>query len=164
EEGKVELPTLLVAPGKHTLRFASVGADRDLTLGTGQIDFKVKEGEAQKAEKPTEMSWGKTVNGLQAGVGLRPAAKRSFQAGDKGRLVLQVRNVSKERQTFQSMGTVTAGFWFLSPTVEDENGNQRKVLNSPESFDFDGDAPALVEVGLEPGKTYEIGTTTLSIA
>jgi hypothetical protein len=47
---------------------------------------------AGKAESP--VAWGKTADGLQAGLARRPADKRSYQVGDPVRFVVKVRNVS----------------------------------------------------------------------
>jgi hypothetical protein len=62
---------------------------------------RVKSPATSELEKEAFTAWGKEVGGLQAGLGLRPGEKRAYHTGEAVRLVVRVRNVSREAVTFQ---------------------------------------------------------------
>jgi beta-lactamase regulating signal transducer with metallopeptidase domain len=62
---------------------------------------RVKSPATSEQEKEAFTAWGKEVGGLQAGLGLRPGEKRAYHTGETVRLVVRVRNVSKEAVKFE---------------------------------------------------------------
>ena len=99
-------------------------------------------------EKESFTAWGKEINGLQAGLGLRPGEHRAYHHGETVTLVVRVRNVGKETVRFQYIRQ------FLDenpPTVTDAGG---KTVPQPGIDVLGGHAP--VEVSLEPGKEIEL--------
>jgi RNA polymerase sigma factor (sigma-70 family) len=108
-------------------------------LATGKLEMQVQD--AEKREDGT--AWGKQAGGLQAGLQVQ-SAKRVYHHGEKVRLLVRVRNVSKEAVKFEYIPQ------FLdenSPAVTDANG---KKLPQDKLDMFGVHGP--VEVSLEPGK------------
>jgi hypothetical protein len=62
---------------------------------------RVKSPATSEQEKEAFTAWGKDVGGLQAVLGLRPGEKRAYHTGETVRLVVRVRNVSKEAVRFE---------------------------------------------------------------
>jgi hypothetical protein len=102
----------------------------------------------QKQEKEGFTAWGEPVGGLQAGLGIRPAAKRVYHYGETVTLVIRVRNVGKETVKFKYIRQ------FLDenpPTVTDADG---KTVPQHRTSVLGFHPP--VEVSLEPGKDTEL--------
>jgi hypothetical protein len=102
---------------------AETGITQLMVLKREKRAPKDKDGENPKTDNEL-LAWGEAVNGLQAGVGLRPADKRSFRAGEKLELVLKVRNLGKERQSF---GYYSVFADIHRPIVEDTTGHEVRV-------------------------------------
>jgi RNA polymerase sigma factor (sigma-70 family) len=62
---------------------------------------KTPQKKVQPADKESFTAWGKEVGGLQAGLGYSPGQKRAYHTGETVRLVVRVRNVSKEALKFE---------------------------------------------------------------
>src|SRR5207248_200241 len=68
-------------------------------LASGKLELVVKDAEKvpeDKEEKEAFTAWGDEINGLQASLGFRPGEKRAYSHGETVKLVVRVRNVSKE--------------------------------------------------------------------
>jgi RNA polymerase sigma factor (sigma-70 family) len=126
----------------------------------GQPDRKPSAEKAEKAEKPVEpaakqekeqepfTAWGTEVDGLQAGLGYPPGAKRAYHHGETVTLVVRVRNVRKETVRFSYLQPFVE-HW---PTVTDSAG---KRVPQPALLDEIGERlPGVVE--LPPGKEIEL--------
>jgi RNA polymerase sigma factor (sigma-70 family) len=105
-------PTICVAPGKYKIAFGGMIQSHP-KLSTGIVEFEVKE----PVEALTE--WGKDVGGLQAGPGYPPGQRRTYYTGETARLVVRVRNVSKDAVKFQYYRMF---FTQKAPTVADGGG------------------------------------------
>jgi hypothetical protein len=95
-------------------------------------------------DKESFTAWGKEINGLQAGLEVRPSEKRLYHYGETITLIVRVRNVGKQAVKFEYLRQ------FLdenSPTVTDAGGAipQRNT-------EVTGLRHVPVEVTLEPGK------------
>jgi RNA polymerase sigma factor (sigma-70 family) len=102
----------------------------------------------QKREQKGFTSWGKEINGLQAGLGLRSGEKRSYHHGEAVTLIVRIRNVGKEAVKFSYLQPFIAH----SPTVTESDG---KPVSQPEVLPDVGEhIPA--EVELAPGKEIEL--------
>src|SRR5262249_55806592 len=91
-------------------------------LATGKLDLEVKEAEkvpGKNDEKEAFTVWGKEIDGLQAGLGYPPGQHRTYYSGETARLVVRVRNVSKDAVDFQYY---TMFFMQKAPTVQDGEG------------------------------------------
>jgi RNA polymerase sigma factor (sigma-70 family) len=75
----------------------------------------------QKKDKEVEpfTAWGKEVGGLQAGLGYPPGQHRTYYTGETAKLVVRVRNVSKDALKFQYFPLFLAQ---KAPTVADGAG------------------------------------------
>jgi RNA polymerase sigma factor (sigma-70 family) len=104
----------------------------------------------KKNEKDKESftAWGEEAGGLQAGLGYAPGQKRAYHHGETVRLVIRVRNVSKEAIKFQYLPQ------FLveePPAVTDGQGNLVRLPRR--SVTARVHQP--VQVNLAPGKEFE---------
>jgi hypothetical protein len=75
-------------------------------------------------EKEAFTAWGKEVGGLQAGLSFRPGEQRAYRHGETVKLVVRVRNVGKEKVTFQYVNQFLIE---IPPTVTDAKGNRVPV-------------------------------------
>jgi RNA polymerase sigma factor (sigma-70 family) len=108
------------------LGFVATGATI-LTCRTaaGQDDKKpaaekpVEPAAKQEKEKEAFTAWGKEVGGLQAGLGYPPGQRRTYYTGETAKLVVRVRNVSKDAVKFQYFPLF---FTQKAPTVADGGG------------------------------------------
>ncbi len=103
----------------------------------------------QQKEKEPFTAWGKEVGGLQAGLGYLPGQCRTYATGETVKLVVRVRNVSKEAVTFQHVPQFLRS---ISPAVTDSEGRQ---------VDFDSSITTVGKfwpqrVDLATGKEIEI--------
>jgi RNA polymerase sigma factor (sigma-70 family) len=102
----------------------------------------------QKQEQKGFTSWGKEINGLQAGLGLRSGEKRAYHHGETVTLIVRIRNVGKEAVKFSYLQPFIAH----SPTVTESDG---KPISQPEVLPDVGEhIPA--EVELAPGREIEL--------
>ena len=100
----------------------------------------------QEPVKEVFTAWGKEVGGLQAGLGYHPGQRRAYSYGETVRLVVRVRNVSKEPIRFQY---VWAFFVETPPTVKDGEG--RPVTLGPFPNANGLHAPRMVDAGTGEG-------------
>ena len=110
----------------------------------------------QAREKEAFTAWGKEVGGLQAGLGFRPGEKRAYSHGETVTLVVRVRNVGKEKVTFDY---IPGYFVDAPPSVSDgegKTGPQVRVAGKG------GDHNA-VRVNLAPGKEIELAEVKLEL-
>jgi RNA polymerase sigma factor (sigma-70 family) len=106
-------------------------------LATGKLELEIK-------SEPPPAAWGKEVGGLQAGLGYLPGERRAYHHGETVKLVVWIRNVSKEEVKFQYLYPTIEH----SPTVIDGDGKpvpQRNAEKTP------GERLPL-EVKLAPGR------------
>jgi RNA polymerase sigma factor (sigma-70 family) len=104
--------------------------------------------QAQKQEKEPFTAWGKEVGGLQAGLGLRSGEQRAYSHGETVNLVVRVRNVGKEKVTFQYVSQFLIE---IPPAVTDGKG---KLVPAGLRSLFGVHLPK--EVDLAPGKEIEL--------
>jgi RNA polymerase sigma factor (sigma-70 family) len=119
-------------------------------LATGKLELEVKGAQKlpEKKEKEAFTAWGKEINGLQAGLGLRAGEHRAYHHGETVMLVVRVRNVGKETVKFEYIRQ------FLDeepPTVTKADGKTVPPVGI-NMLGFHGP----VEVTLEPGKEIEL--------
>jgi hypothetical protein len=107
------------------------------------MEFKVKDAEGGLT------AWGKEVGGLQAGLGYDVAQKRACNLGDTVRLVIRVRNVSKETIKFAYLPQFLVE---QPPAVTDGQG---KLLRLPDRM-VSARLHQPVQVNLAPGKEVEL--------
>lgn len=98
-------------------------------------------------------AWGKEVGGLQAGLGYEPGAKRVHRPGETVKLVVRVRNVGKEKVSFQYLR-----HFFIEnpPTVTDDKGKVTLKDGSPKGIYKPVDATLAPEKEIE---LYELSLT-----
>lgn len=116
----------------------------------GQTDY-------QPGKKPSEKPihrprWGKTTDGLQAGVFFQPE-KKSYAIGDTVTVHTMIRNVAKEEHLFSINRGIRAplGFW-----AQDSKGGDRHALK-PRL----GGRPVKDHFHLQPGEEVEINKLVL---
>ena len=87
-------------------------------IATGKLELEIK------SDPPPGTVWGKEVGGLRAGLGFHPGEKRAYRHGETVKLVVRVRNVSKEEVRFdylyphiENSLTVTDGDGKLVPQL-----------------------------------------------
>jgi uncharacterized protein (TIGR03067 family) len=149
-------PTLYAAPGRYRIGYTGLlpngRGDAYKLLATGQLELEIKETDKPQ-EKTDEISWGKTMDGLQAGI----ACQRSYAIGEKAVFVIKVRNVSDKKVT---LTYYSAPFDGVHPVVEDSGGKPLQVIMPPLAFYF----PTIRQRSLEPGEVFEIGRPQLQFA
>src|SRR5262249_6038267 len=100
-------------------------------------------------------AWGKEVGGLQAGLGYPPGQRRTYYTGETAKLVVRVRNVSKDAVKFQYFPLFLTQ---KAPTVADGGGQlvhfrygvlDTAIFHVP------------VDVNLAPGKEIVLGEVEL---
>ena len=116
-------------------------------LATGKLELEV-EPAAANAEKEPFTAWGKEIGGLQAGLGFRPGEKRAYRHGESVKLVLRVRNVSKETVDFSY---IWAFYIENPPTIADPDGQR---IQLPKYAGLGLQDPRVAK--LAPGKDVEI--------
>lgn len=99
-------------------------------------------------EKEAFTAWGKEVGGLQAGLGYHPGRKRAYHHGEKVRLVLRIRNVSKNNVPFDYH---TAFLRETPPAVTDAKGNATPLAWPT----IPGGLQGFGQADLAPGKEIE---------
>ena len=118
---------------------------------------KPKDEAAGQGREKADYAWGKAVGGLQAGLEIGPAEKRSYAVGDTATFVLKVRNVSDGPLDFR----VEAGDMHMheSPSVLDADG-QRAPLSGPIFSGVGG--RAVSKRTLAAGEEIEFATAKLT--
>jgi RNA polymerase sigma factor (sigma-70 family) len=104
---------------------------------------------AEPEKQPPPFAWGEVVDGLQAGVGVRPGGPGDA-AGGSVNFIVKVRNVGKADVTVAHLAAPFEGF---KPTVRDDNGVRREVHMPPIALGH----KRLVERTLKPGAEAEVG-------
>ena len=127
-------------------------------LATGKLELDVTE--AKKPEKPDQekeafTAWGKEVDGVQAGLGYLPGAKRAYAPGETVKLVVRVRNTGKKDVKFIYFNEF---FYENPPTV---TGGAGKAVTLKGIF-FSG-LVRLVDVNLAPGKQIDLCELNLAV-
>jgi hypothetical protein len=160
----VPVNSLAFSPDGSTLAIgAGAGFNSKVNTGTGRAktsgEFKLwkLQTSLQPEAKPKkekdqkdDTAWGKAIGGLQAGLALRPDAKRVYHHGETITVVVKVRNVSKE----------TVKFEYLQQYL-DENP---PVVTGADGMTILQARPAVlgfhvpVEVSLEPGQEIVLET------
>jgi hypothetical protein len=120
------------------------------------VENPVKAPQKQKKEMEGFTTWGKEINGLQAGLGFRPGEKRAYIHGETVRLVVRVRNVGKEGVKFHFLRQF---FIEALPAVTDGEG---KRVPQPR-YEVSGLVHVPVEVSLAPGKAIELAALKLEL-
>jgi hypothetical protein len=131
-------------------RLTAAGKEQEI-LSTGSVELEIKA--AAKAEKETDMAWGKTVNDLQAGVATS-AEKTTYQLGDTIEFVVKVRNVGKEPRDLSFASEL---FKDLAPEVTDVAGH-RLTVDMPLAVFF---RRLLEKKTLKPDEEFVLGTPKL---
>jgi uncharacterized protein (TIGR03066 family) len=125
--------------------------------------------------------WGKEVNGLQLGIGLRPGDKGIYNQGDKVEFIVKLRNVSKTavKYMFESAPFEAANpFVEFAPLRSSAKGPVAKGKSGAEGADADhlGYRPTgvsmpfeltrrgSIEMEIAPGEVIEIGKQRLALA
>ncbi len=126
----------------------------DPTLGklaTGKLELEIKTAPPkQEKEKEGVTAWGKEVDGLQAGIGFGPGAKKAYRVGEKVTLVVKFRNVSKKPITYSYLLTP---FQYVVPTVRDSTGKPATVIEQAHVFY----KPVSTKATLQPGEEVTLG-------
>jgi hypothetical protein len=103
----------------------------------------------QEREKEGFTAWGKEVGGLQAWLGFRIGARRTYHHGQTVTLVVRVRNVGKEKVKFQYLKQF---FIENPPIVKDADGKTVPQIN----IEGGGLIHRPMEASLAPGKEIEL--------
>jgi RNA polymerase sigma factor (sigma-70 family) len=104
---------------------------------------------AAQQEKEAFTAWGKEVGGLQAGLGFRPGEHRAYSPGETVKLVVRVRNVSKEEVKFSYFNEE---FYENPPAVTDDGGKPVPL----EGSGFGLGLAKRIDVNLAPGKEVDL--------
>jgi uncharacterized protein (TIGR03067 family) len=148
-EMRFETPTICVAPGKYKVAYSHLIQSHP-KLATGTVEIEVK------GAKESATAWGKEVGGLQAGLGYHPGQKRAYSHGETVTLVVRVRNVGKEKVTFDY---IPGYFVDWPPSVSDGEGKTGpQVRVAGKGGDHNG-----VRVNLAPGKEIELAEVKLEL-
>jgi hypothetical protein len=102
----------------------------------------------QEREKEGFTAWGKEVGSLQAGLGYHPGQKRAYSHGETVRLIVRVRNVSKEAVKFQYLRQ----FFIERPPAVTDGAGKPVLLGGVTAFGFH----IPVDVNLLPGQEIEL--------
>jgi hypothetical protein len=163
QKGKERPVWKLFGTGKFQLQYERVGGnigageiklDPTLSkLATGRLELEVKDAEKSPAEREREgfTAWGKEVGGLQAGLDIRPDARRAYHYGEAVTLVVRVHNVGKETVKFKYLKEF---FDENPPVVTDADGKTVPQLN----IEAGGLIHVPREVSLAPGKEIELAS------
>ena len=117
-------------------------------LATGKLELEVKEAKKPDQEKEAFTAWGKEVDGVQAGLGYLPGAKRSYAPDETAKVVVRVRNNGTKDVKFVYAWET---FYEQPPVVTDDAGKQVRF----EGVGFSG-LLQFKEVTLAPGKEIDL--------
>ena len=84
--------------------------------------------ELQARNGPSTAAWGKTQDGLQAGLALRSAGKHSYRVGDTVQLTVKVRNVTDHLVELSYLAVAADAR--VGPSVLDADG-KRPLMSGP---------------------------------
>jgi hypothetical protein len=126
-------------------RFCDIGFASEKTNHKSQKELPGKESEG---EKTPFTSWGKEIDGLQAGLGFHAGQMKAYRVGDSVKLVVRVRNVGKRDITFQY---VRHFFIENPPLILDSEGRSTKFSDGSVKGIY---APLTVLV--EPGRDVDL--------
>jgi formylglycine-generating enzyme required for sulfatase activity len=131
-------------------RIAAVPAGQDdkKPMAEKPVEPAAKQKKEEDKEKEGFTAWGQEVGCLQAGLGYHPGQKRPYSHGETVKLVVRVRNVSKEEVTFQYVSQFLIE---IPPAVTDGKGN----LIPPGLRSLFG-VHVPNQVNLAPGKEIEL--------
>jgi hypothetical protein len=152
---KVVVAVVLVlgfmATGATVLTFRTAAAQGNQPSAAEE---RVKAPQKQEKEKEAFTAWGKEVGGLQAGLGFHPGQKRAYSPGETVKLVVRVRNVSKQEVKFQYLREFIME---TPPAVTDAEGNSFRLGRRTAG----GLVHVPLEVNLAPGKEIELSELKL---
>jgi hypothetical protein len=103
------------------------------------------------------VAWGKATSGLQAGLALRPAEKRTFRVGDTARFVVRVRNGGDHPVEMRYLAVEAAAR--VGPSVLDAIG-KRSPVSGPAFSSVGG--RAVSKLALAPGEEVEFTSSDLT--
>ena len=109
--------------------------------------------EEKKSEKPDQekeafTAWGKEVDGVRAGLGYPPGAKRTYGPGETVKVVVRVRNAGKKDVKF----SYSKEFFKTPPTVTDGAGKMVTITREEVVLSF----TRSVGVTLAPGQEIDL--------
>jgi hypothetical protein len=153
-----------LATGTTLLAYRTAAGQDDkklskLATGKPELDIKAskpvepagKQVNGKLAPSPDDVftAWGKEINGLQGGLGIRAGDVRAYHPGDTVTLSIQVRNNGKETVKFEYLRQF---FMEMPPIVTDGAGKQFPRVR----IEVSGEVHWPVEVSLAPGKEIEL--------
>jgi uncharacterized protein (TIGR03066 family) len=105
--------------------------------------------------------WGKEVNGLQLGIGLRPGEKGVYNISDKVEFVVKLRNVSKNaiKYVFRSLPFEAT----VPHVVFTVGGDERHSQRVPVAMPFELTKRASVEMEIAPGEVIDVGKPRIEL-
>jgi uncharacterized protein (TIGR03067 family) len=167
----VDVPTLVATPGKYQvaypgIAFAGTAGPDKVWVATGKVEIEVRD--ATKPKNADAVSWGRAVDGLQAGLAFPHGAKHAYHLGQQVTFVVWLRSVSNRRATgsYWSRPQDGAGLMVVGkdrkprqayPEVNGKDGKPAKVIPPP-VWHY---SPRVIEVMLKPGEVMELGRPTL---
>lgn len=105
---------------------------------------------------PPYTSWGKEAGGLQAGLGFESGHQRAYAPGETVKLIVRVRNVGKEKVSFQYLR-----HYFIEnpPTVMNDLGEPLAFKDGTTLEPY-----KVMEAIVEPGKELELYELSITLA
>jgi uncharacterized protein (TIGR03067 family) len=149
ESVPVRIPTIRVDPWKLKLAYEGMIHSHP-KLATGVLEFEVKE----KPLPDEAFSWGKDVEGLQAGIAF--GDKKSFASGEQMKPKVRIRNAGKKPVGYSHFAGL---FHFASPTVRDAKGRTITVGPPPNFFSL----PVEKKGTLQPGDSVDFGGAVVEL-
>jgi RNA polymerase sigma factor (sigma-70 family) len=123
----------------------------------GTLQAKPNGAVDKRAEADKEaISWGKAVDGLQAGIGFRPGEKPSCRFAQSLNFIIYLRNVSDKKIDLSHIETVFEEFLL---TVEDMAGKRQLVVPGPRNLGH----VSIVKRSLEARETIRFGSAWLMV-
>jgi hypothetical protein len=180
-EFKNEQPLKYDFPKELSARYVQVRTTQSPTwIAWFEIEISVREGgkvqvvpqgtRAGQNPAPTKadnFAWGNALGattpayaGLQLGIGLRPADKRTFKSGEGVELILKARNAGSAPVTI----SYYEGCQWAHLAVTDAAGNAVKLgigVGIKHGLLLPGDVPPWHERSLKPGEELELGSQRL---
>jgi RNA polymerase sigma factor (sigma-70 family) len=112
---------------------------------------------ARWLEKGDAVVWGKEVDGLQAGLGMRAGPIEGDMAKEAMQLLVRIRNVGKSPVAIAYQAGVFRDF---APTVRDKNGQNLRVSMPPLALQY----MQKIEKTLKPGEDVEVGNEVAALS
>lgn len=151
--GAVVLMLGVLATGTPILT-CRTSAGQDDEKPTAEKPVRTAALQQKEQGKETFTAWGREVGGLQAGLGYLSGQKRPYSPGETVKLVVRVRNASKEEVQFEYLKEF---FIETPPTVTDD---KRKPVPLGRR-DAGGLVHVPVKVNLAPGKEIKLAELQL---